>query len=716
MTETGNAIILSDAEAGHAELLWQLRARPDIEFVDNLVGQRAALRKVTPAATEDLLAESPHWIYFPWRRSVLALLGPHGFRRLRLDRNRNLITLDEQHRLQELRIGVVGLSVGHVIAHTLAAQGICGELRLTDFDDLELSNLNRVPATLFDEGHNKAIVAARRIAELDPYLPVRADTSGLTAETIDSFLDGLDIVVEVCDSLDTKVLLREAARARRIPVLMATSDRGLVDVERFDLDPARPILHGLLGNVETAGLAGLTSADKVPHVLGILDAGQLSARMAASLCEVGETLSTWPQLAGEVTLGASLVAEAVRRIGLGEPLPSGRVRIDIGAELTGSADPYSAQHVSIDDTTTAEEQGETTSVAQQCEATSVVGAMSAAATRAPSGGNAQPWQIETSAAALTVRIDPARTTMMDVEFRGSAVALGAAVFNARVAAASHGHGTEVTLNTAADNSPLEAVVTLSGTADPNMAVLYEPMLDRTTNRHQGSSAEISAELAELLRASVSRFGARLHLLTSPTEIESGASVLAAADRLRYLTPRLHAEMFSELWWPGDPAPEYGIDVRGLELPPSDLAVLDVLRRPEVMAHLARWDAGGVLGADTRDRIVAGSALAVVSFTGHTLSDYARAGEAVEAVWITAQLHGLAVQPVSPAFLYAHEDNELVSLTPAFPGELRSLQYTFRKLIGAGPQEAQALVLRFTKAPPPSVRSRRQCPPRQTVSP
>ena len=636
------------------------------------------------------------------------MLGPRAFQRLRLDRNRNLITLDEQHRLQQLRIGVVGLSVGHVIAHTLAAQGICGELRLTDFDDLELSNLNRVPATLFDEGHNKAVVAARRIAELDPYLPVRADTSGLTAETIDSFLDGLDIVIEVCDSLDTKVLLREAARARGIPVLMATSDRGLVDVERFDLDPARPILHGLLGDVETAGLAGLTSADKVPHVLGILDAGQLSARMAASLCEVGETLSTWPQLAGEVTLGASLIAEAVRRIGLGEPLPSGRVRIDIGAELVRSTDPFSAQQVSAE--------GTTATTAEHCEHTSVTAAMVAAAIRAPSGGNAQPWQIETAPASLTVRIDPARTTMMDVEFRGSAVALGAAVFNARVAAASHGHGTEVTLTTAAEGSPLEAVVTLSGPAEPNMAVLYGPMLDRQTNRHQGAGTEISAELAELLRATVSRFGARLHLLTSRNEIESGASLLAAADRLRYLTPQLHAEMFSELWWPGDPAPEYGIDVRGLELPPSDLAVLDVLRRPEVMAHLARWDAGGVLGSDTRDRVAAGSALAVVSFAGHTLSDYARAGEAVEAVWIAAQLHGLAVQPVSPAFLYAHDDNELVSLTPAFPGELRSLQYTFRKLIGAGPQEAQALVLRFTKAPPPSVRSRRQCPPRQTVSP
>jgi hypothetical protein len=707
VTDPGNAIVLSDDRPGDAELLQRLRARPDIEFVDNRATQRAALHALTPAPPDHILDEPTRWVYFPWRRTVLGMLGPLGFRRLRLDRNRNLITLDEQHRLGGLRIGVVGLSVGHVIAHTLAAQGACGELRLTDFDGLELSNLNRVPATVFDEGHNKAIVAARRIAEIDPYLTVHADTAGITTETIDTFLDGLDILVEVCDSLDTKVLVREAARARRIPVLMATSDRGLVDVERFDLDPTRPILHGLLGDVKTSALAGLTSADKVPYVLGILDAGQLSGRMAASLCEVGETLSTWPQLAGEVTLGAALIAEAVRRIGVDEPLPSGRVRIDIGAQLARSTDPYAAQPLSRIEVEDPVEPG---------EPTSVPAAMAAAAVRAPSGGNAQPWQIDIGPTSVTVRIDPGRTTMMDVEFRGSAVALGAAVFNARVAAAARGRGTEVRIGAGGERSPLEAVITLAGTPEPGLAELYGPMLERTTNRHQGSGRDIPSPLAELLHTTAARFGARLHLLTAGHEIAAGASVLAAADRIRYLTPRLHAEMFSELWWPGDPRPEYGIDVRSLELPPSDLAVLDVLRRPDVMAHLARWDAGAALGNNTRDRVVAGAALATISFSGQTLADYALAGQAVEAVWVTAQMHGLAVQPISPAFLYTHDDREIDALAPAFADELRSLQYTFRKLIGAGPQEAQALVLRFTEAPPPSVRSRRQHPPRQTVSP
>ncbi|WP_414687037.1 ThiF family adenylyltransferase, partial [Mycobacterium sp.] len=224
-------MVLDSEDAADKATLDQLRADPVIEFVDQRETQLAELQGLLPPAGPDRAAEPCRWVYFPWRRTVVAVLGPRGFRAVRLDRNRNVITAEEQSRLGELRIGVAGLSAGHVIAHTLAAQGLCGLLRLADFDHLELSNLNRVPATVLDIGLNKAEVSARRIAELDPYLPVEIMDTGLTLETIDEFLDGLNIVVEECDSLDMKAHVRERARARGIPVLMATSDRGLVDVE-----------------------------------------------------------------------------------------------------------------------------------------------------------------------------------------------------------------------------------------------------------------------------------------------------------------------------------------------------------------------------------------------------------------------------------------------------------------------------------------------------
>jgi molybdopterin/thiamine biosynthesis adenylyltransferase len=63
-----------------------------------------------------------------------------------------------------------------------------------------------VPATVLDLGLNKAEVAARRIAELYPYLQVRVLDVGLTSDTVDEFLNGLNIVIEGCDSLDIKAI------------------------------------------------------------------------------------------------------------------------------------------------------------------------------------------------------------------------------------------------------------------------------------------------------------------------------------------------------------------------------------------------------------------------------------------------------------------------------------------------------------------------------
>jgi molybdopterin/thiamine biosynthesis adenylyltransferase len=689
------AEVLDAADPTENAVLEQLRTDPAIEFIDHREEQFEELRSLRPPPDPELVAEPCRWAYYPWRRAVVAVLGPRAFRAVRLDRNRNMITTEEQARLGSLRIGVAGLSVGHVIAHTLAAQGMCGELRLADFDRIALSNLNRVPATVLDLGLNKAEVAARRIAELDPYFLVGVLDVGLTVDTIDEFLDGLDVLVEECDSLDIKVSLRQGARARRIPVLMATSDRGLLDVERFDLQPHRPILHGLLGDVDFSRLSGMSSREKVPHMLRFLEAEQLSPRILASAVEIDRTLSTWPQVSGDVVLGATAIAEAVRRIGLGEDLRSGRTRIDVDRALKQLNEPEMA--------------GKRPSSPADYSYPALPGAsgaIAAAAIRAPSASNAQPWHVETGPDVITIRLALEHTSTLDVGFRASAVALGAALFNAKVAAASQRVLGPVTVLENVDGAPLQATLQPRDGDDPELAALYEPMLARETNRHIGNPHQVAADLIELLRTTAEREGAVLHFVSERDEIARTAMILAAADRIRYLTPGLHAEMISELRWPGDPYPDTGIDVRSLELDRGDLALLDVLRRPDVMTHLARWNAGTALGEDTRRRVSASSALAVISVAGGTLTDYARGGSAAEAVWVIAQQNGLAVQPVSPVFLYARDAEDLTELSTSFSGELGKLQREFRQLVCIPAGNVPVLVLRFAVGGPASVRSRR----------
>ncbi|WP_255413048.1 Rv1355c family protein [Mycobacterium hubeiense] len=692
------ARILDMSNPRDRRMLAELEADPRIEFVDQWQQQAECARRLRPSLEIDTTTGPTHWAYYPWRRAVVALLDPHAFRRVRLDRNANMITADEQEHFGTLKIGVVGLSVGHVVAHTIAAEGLCGELRLADFDHLELTNLNRVPAGVLDLGVNKATLAARRIAELDPYLPVRVCTSGVTQNSIDGFLDGLDIVVEECDSRDMKVIVREAARAKGIPVLMASSDRGLVDIERFDREPQRPILHGLLGDVDTATLLSLDSRDKVPYVLRILDAAKLSSRGAASLVEVGQTLSTWPQLAGDVTLGAAAIAAAIRKIGMDEDLPSGRVRIDVSSDLDNLTEPM-APNVN-------DQSAPSDSLADPAS-DDVVERVTAAAVRAPSAGNAQPWRLEAQQDSVTIAVSPQHTSTLDIGFRASAVAVGAATYNAKVAAAACHRVGSVEFSDGDGEFPLRAVIRLAEGHEPDLARLYEPMLRRETNRRPGTPGTVDADTVDLLHRAAQQEGARLHLLSERDEIDAAADILAATDRMRYLTPHLHAEMIAELRWPGDPDADSGIDVRSLELDSGDLATLDILRRADVMAHLAQWNTGTALGEHTRKRVGASSALAVVTVEGQRLVDYARGGSAMEAVWIIAQQHGLAVQPVSPLFLYAHDQQELRKLSAPFAPSLQRLRHTFRELAGTREDESQVIMLKFCTAPPASVRSRRR---------
>ncbi len=707
--EAHSAKVLDEHDVDDRAALAALRADPRIEFLDHRDEQLESLRRLYPAPAPELVTEATRWAYYPWRRTVVGVLGPRGYRALRLDRNRNLVTAEEQTRLACLRIGVAGLSVGHAIAHTLAMEGCCGTLRLADFDRLELSNLNRVPASVLDIGLNKATLAARRIAELDPYLRVEVETTGLTPQSLDAFLDDLDVVVEECDAFDMKVMLREAARERRLPVLMSTSDRGLVDVERYDLEPHRPVLHGVLGTVNSAQLAELTAQEKIPYMLRHLDPSRSSARFTASLVEAGHTLSSWPQLARDVMLGAAVVAECVRRIGLGEPLASGQTLVDVNVPLDHLVPPRIQDSpcppAGLDPADDHDDQVEQTAPTQ---------VIAAAANRAPSGGNAQPWIIETGTDSVTIRLAPEPTSSMDVGSRGSAVAVGAAMFNARVAAAAQHVLGPVTVMPGNERSPLTAVLQLGSGDHPELAHRYGPMLARETNRQSGAPRALDAETVATLHALAQAEGARLQLLTSRADIEAAAGLFAAADRIRFLTPRLHQELIAELRWPGDEPADTGIDVRSLELDPTSLGVLDILRRADVMVELARWNAGAALGDDVRRRVVAASALAVVTVTGSGLPDFARGGAASEAVWIEAQQRGLAVQPLSPVFLHALDEHELHELSPPFAAELSHLQSAFRELAATEPGESQALVLKLAHADAASVRSRRR--PLARVSP
>ena len=272
------------------------------------------------------------WVYYPWVNKLVHILDEPEFFELRTNRNQNKITKAEQLALSKKKVGIIGLSVGQSIALTLTMERGCGELRLADFDTLELSNLNRIRTPLYNLGIHKVIATAREIAEIDPFMKVKIFKEGLSNDNMDDFMlaDGkIDLLVDECDGLDIKIQAREYARLHQIPVIMDTSDRGMLDVERFDLEPERPIFHGRVEGLDSTKLTGLSNHEKIPVVLQILGFEELSDRAKSSLQEVNKTISTWPQLATSVILGGAVGADVTRRIFLNEFSDSGRYYIDI---------------------------------------------------------------------------------------------------------------------------------------------------------------------------------------------------------------------------------------------------------------------------------------------------------------------------------------------------------------------------------------------------
>jgi len=257
------------------------------------------------------------WFYYPWSGALVHVLPVAQFRSLRIDRNRLTIPPLQQERLSKARIAVAGLSVGLTVATRLVLDGVGGRFALADFDALSLADLNRLSAPVSDLGINKAVLAARRLLELDPYLHVEIFPEGVTDANMDAFLGGWapgpSLLIEECDDLYTKIRLRERARELRLPVLMETSDGGMLDIERFDLEPARELLHGLVPGINANALRGMATKDQGSILLRILGDEHLPLRTADSLVENGQT-TTWQRLAPGVALGGALVSDAARRV------------------------------------------------------------------------------------------------------------------------------------------------------------------------------------------------------------------------------------------------------------------------------------------------------------------------------------------------------------------------------------------------------------------
>lgn len=335
-------ILRYPADKSDLEQFWNDESITVLDPIESQVRELVRLRRPGYEFTEEeitlairaRLGEHPEsygcWAYYEWKRTLVHLLDEPEFREVRTNRNMHKITADEQFILAKKKVGVIGMSVGSGIAMALAMERVGGEIRIADFDTLELSNLNRIRAGVTELTQPKTTIVARQIAEIDPFIGVKVYPEGITESNIDAFLDedgGIDILLEECDSFKIKLLARWEARKRKLPVVMDTSDRGLIDVERYDLNPEMGILHDRFTDEEVRG-AIEEGIWKPEWIYRFISNEEMSERMRVSFQEMNKTISRWPQLGSEVTMGAGVAVQLTRMILLGDDSITGRKFID----------------------------------------------------------------------------------------------------------------------------------------------------------------------------------------------------------------------------------------------------------------------------------------------------------------------------------------------------------------------------------------------------
>jgi len=204
---------------------------------------------------------------------------------------------------------------------------------------------------------------------------------------------------------------------------------------------------------------------------------------------------------------------------------------------------------------------------------------------------------------------------------------------------------------------------------------------------------------------VHKEGAQLHVITDRERIVKLGAMLADADRMRFLIPEIHGEMMKEVRWPGRDSLEEGLDVRTLEMDPGSLGMMQLLGRADVMDNLREWRAGRVLGLRTQAAVNSSSGLMVVTVPRNEPQWYVRAGAAMERLWLLGESLGMAMQPVSPLYLFATNEEELVELGGERRlNELSEHSERFRDVWNIADNEALGMVFRVFQADAPSVHS------------
>lgn len=655
-------------------------------------------------------------VYYPWLNTLVQILPEDEFIRVRTNRNYYKITPEQQRAFSGKSIGVIGLSVGQAIAIAAAQERIAGEIRVADMDDIELSNYNRLRAGLHQMGFSKASLAAQAIWEMDPYIKVRVFDKKLDESSIDSFIhDGgtLDAIIEECDSLDMKIIARVKAKEAGIPVVMDTNDRGMIDVERFDLDPDYPLLHGLVGDLDMDKLKSLkTAEEKVPYLLPMIGIDETSLDLRASMLEIENTITSWPQLASSVALGSGAAVDVTRRILMGRNVKSGRYYVDVDQIIPDhyQLEPWNHQKPAHPEVTEEVMHSIHDSLAKEHTVKEPIGAESInrileAAVHAPSTGNNQPWHFYYSNNTLSVFHNYNRSHYFwDKFYFATSITLGMLLENIELAVKKEGLDFEWTPLEKEETIHVATIRLNPGSPDLDNAdpFLIKNLFERHTNRNIEPTLDPIKE-SELERSLTSYDTSILinhRLYSDRNELNILADILGRFERIRLTHPLGFQDFLEEVRWDPESVERMrdGVDMATVDVTAGERAGFEILKNIDVFRKMMEFGGGDAFSKLIRKQAENSAIVGVFTAPNWNRDTLLKVGKELERHWIAVNGEGFGYQPIASCCILQRYvvNGHQEGITEETRKKLTDLQHEFNSFLNLNENECPVFLYRLFK--------------------
>ncbi len=253
--------------------------------------------------------------------------------------------------LADTTLAIAGASVGNNVTHAAVMDLRPRNIKIADKSRYKMENINRVRLGYADivESNknridptqsllrNKAEVTASQLYAIDPFINVYTYENGIDDHGVFTFFDGdtegepkADMIIEEVDDPRIKILLREEARKRGIPLLMV-SDLGSsvqLDILRYDKDKSLPLTWGstdqaLRNSMEEVYRNPGDRAQFFNFVDALIGTSYRSDELARIINNESEipTSTIIPQLGSTAMVAGGVLAEAIARIRLGHAYP-----------------------------------------------------------------------------------------------------------------------------------------------------------------------------------------------------------------------------------------------------------------------------------------------------------------------------------------------------------------------------------------------------------